>query len=133
MYVDLLCHCTIESRPQESMSILIRYDLVTRKERTMLYAIISEDVTNSGPLRSKGRAGHIARLEALREQGRLILAGPHPAIDSPDPGPAGYSGSLVVADFKDLQSAQAWADSDPYVATGAYARVRVKPFKLVLP
>lgn len=99
----------------------------------MLYAIISEDVANSGPLRSKSRPDHIARLEALREQGRLILAGPHPAIDSPDPGPAGFTGSLVVADFEDLQAAQAWADSDPYATIGAYARVTVKPFKLVLP
>ncbi len=99
----------------------------------MLYAIISEDVANSAPFRAKGRQAHIARLEALREEGRLILAGPHPVIDSPDPGPAGFSGSLVVAEFDDLQAAQTWAEADPYVEAGAYTNVTVKPFKLVLP
>ena len=99
----------------------------------MLYAIISEDVDNSGPFRKKGRPAHIARLEALRDEGRLILAGPHPATDSDEPGPAGFTGSLVVAEFSDLETAQAWADADPYVAAGAYAKVTVKPFKLVLP
>ena len=99
----------------------------------MLYAIISEDVDNSAPFRKKGRPAHIARLEALRDKGRLILAGPHPATDSDEPGPAGFTGSLVVAEFPDLQTAQAWAEADPYVAAGAYAKVTVKPFKLVLP
>ena len=76
---------------------------------------------------------HLARLEALRDAGRLVLAGPHPAIDSPDPGPAGFSGSLVVAGFDSLADAQAWADADPYVAAGVYASVTVKPFRKVLP
>ena len=99
----------------------------------MLYAIISEDVPDSLPLRLQARPDHIARLESLRDQGRLIIAGPHPAIDSPDPGPNGFSGSLVVAEFNDLDAAQNWADADPYVAAGVYAQVTVKPFKLVLP
>ena len=99
----------------------------------MLYAIISEDITDSLPLRLKARPAHIERLNELKNQGRLILAGPHPAIDSTDPGEAGFTGSLVVAEFADLQSAQAWADADPYVAAGVYANVTVKPFKKVLP
>ncbi|MDH3640032.1 MAG: YciI family protein, partial [Gammaproteobacteria bacterium] len=97
----------------------------------MLYAIISEDVDNSAPFRQKGRPAHIARLETLRDEGRLVLAGPHPACDSNDPGPAGFTGSLVVAEFPDLETAQSWAQADPYVAAGAYANVTVKPFKLV--
>jgi uncharacterized protein YciI len=99
----------------------------------MLYAIISEDIPDSLPLRLQARPDHIARLEGLRDQGRLIIAGPHPAIDSQDPGPNGFSGSLVVAEFNDLDAAQHWADADPYVAAGVYAQVTVKPFKLVLP
>ncbi|MBU83742.1 YciI family protein [Alcanivorax sp.] len=99
----------------------------------MLYAIISEDVANSLPLRKQARADHLARLESLKEQGRLILAGPHPAIDSNDPGDAGFTGSLVVAEFPSLEAAQQWADADPYIAAGAYAGVTVKPFKKVLP
>ncbi|MBL1320438.1 MAG: YciI family protein [Methylophaga sp.] len=99
----------------------------------MLYAIISEDITNSLPLRIKARPAHIERLNELKQQGRLVLAGPHPAIDSNDPGEAGFTGSLVVAEFADLTSAQAWADADPYVAAGIYAKVLVKPFKKVLP
>jgi uncharacterized protein YciI len=99
----------------------------------MLYAIISEDIPDSLPLRLQARPDHIARLEGLRDQGRLIIAGPHPAIDSQDPGPNGFSGSLVVAEFNDLGAAQNWADADPYVAAGVYAQVTVKPFKLVLP
>jgi len=99
----------------------------------MLYAIISEDVPNSRRLRQSARATHLERLEQLQQQGRLILAGPHPAIDSDDPGEAGFSGSLVIAEFESLASAQAWADSDPYVAAGVYQRVTVKPFKKVLP
>lgn len=99
----------------------------------MLYAIISEDVANSLPLRKSARADHLARLETLKEQGRLILAGPHPAIDSNDPGEAGFSGSLVVAEFPSLEAAQDWADADPYIAAGVYANVTVKPFKKVLP
>ena len=99
----------------------------------MLYAIISKDITNSLPLRIKARPAHVERLNELKQQGRLILAGPHPAIDSNDPGDAGFTGSLVVAEFTDLASAQAWADADPYVAAGIYDNVLVKPFKKVLP
>ena len=99
----------------------------------MLYAIISEDVANSLPLRKQARADHLARLESLKEQGRLILAGPHPAIDSNDPGDAGFTGSLVVAEFPSLEAAQQWAEADPYIAAGVYAGVTVKPFKKVLP
>lgn len=99
----------------------------------MLYAIISRDHENSLEKRLGARPAHLARLEALRDQGRLILAGPHPAIDSPDPGPAGFTGSLVVAEFESLDAARAWADADPYLAAGVYAEVLVKPFKKVLP
>ncbi|MFT6636727.1 MAG: hypothetical protein ACJAUE_002649 [Alcanivorax sp.] len=100
---------------------------------TMLYAIISEDVPDSLPLRKQARPAHLARLEALCDQGRLQLAGPHPAIDSDDPGPAGFTGSLVIAEFESLSDAQAWADADPYMDAGVYASVTVKPFKRVLP
>ncbi|MHB8473672.1 MAG: YciI family protein [Gammaproteobacteria bacterium] len=99
----------------------------------MLYAIISRDVPDSLPRRLAARPAHLQRLESLRDAGRLVLAGPHPAIDSVDPGPAGFSGSLIVAEFADLAAAQAWADADPYVAAGIYAEVTVKPFKKVLP
>lgn len=99
----------------------------------MLYAIISEDVSNSLALRAKARPDHLARLQFLKDAGRLVLAGPHPAIDSENPGDAGFSGSLVVAEFASQQEAQNWADADPYVAAGVYAKVTVKPFKLVLP
>ncbi|MDX1608614.1 MAG: YciI family protein [Halofilum sp. (in: g-proteobacteria)] len=99
----------------------------------MLYAILSEDVEDSLALRKQARADHLARLEALQQQGRLLLAGPHPAIDAEEPGAAGFSGSLVVAEFESLEAARAWADADPYVAAGVYARVQVKPFKQVLP
>ncbi len=99
----------------------------------MLYAIISKDVDNSLALRKQSRADHLARLEQLKQQGRLILAGPCPAIDSEDPGEAGFLGSLVVAEFADLASAQAWADADPYIAAGVYESVEVRPFKKVLP
>ncbi len=99
----------------------------------MLYAIISEDIAASLPLRAQARPDHIARLEVLLKEGRLILAGPHPAVDGNDPGTAGFTGSLVVAEFADLKTAQDWADADPYVAAGVYASVSVKPFKQVLP
>lgn len=99
----------------------------------MLYAIISEDVAESLERRLAARPDHLARLEALRDEGRLVLAGPHPAIDAENPGEAGFSGSLVVAEFASLDAAQAWADADPYVIAGVYARVVVKPFKKVLP
>jgi uncharacterized protein YciI len=99
----------------------------------MWYAIISEDVENSLPLRAKARAAHLDRMKLLIDEGRLLLAGPHPAIDAEDPGAAGFSGSLVVADFPSLEDAKAWADADPYVEAGVYAKVHVKPFKRVLP
>ena len=97
----------------------------------MWYAIISEDVADSLPLRKQARPAHLARLQALKDEDRLLLAGPHPAIDSDDPGEAGFSGSLVVARFASLADAQAWADTDPYVDAGVYAQVTVKPFKQV--
>ncbi len=99
----------------------------------MLYAIISEDVAGSLDKRLGARPAHLARLEVLRDEGRLVLAGPHPAIDSNDPGPAGFSGSLVVAEFASLEQARTWADADPYIEAGVYAQVTVKPFKKVLP
>ncbi|QFT54148.1 YciI family protein [Microbulbifer sp. THAF38] len=99
----------------------------------MWYAIISEDVSDSLPLRKKARPDHLARLNRLKDEGRLLVAGPHPAVDSEEPGEAGFSGSLVIAEFPSLEEAQAWADGDPYVAAGVYASVAVKPFKLVLP
>lgn len=99
----------------------------------MLYAIISEDVNDSLSRRLKARPAHLERLNELQQQGRLILAGPHPAIDSNDPGEAGFTGSLVVAEFSNLQQAQSWADADPYITAGVYANVIVKPFKKVLP
>lgn len=99
----------------------------------MYYAIISEDVDDSLPLRQQARGAHLERLETLKADGRLLVAGPLPAVDSPDPGPAGFSGSLVIAEFESLESARAWADADPYVATGVYRQVQVKPFKRVLP
>ena len=99
----------------------------------MLYAIIAQDKKNSLQDRLAARPAHLERLNALKDEGRLILAGPHPAIDSEDPGEAGFSGSLVVAEFESLEDAQAWADADPYVAAGVYAQVTIKPFKKVLP
>lgn len=99
----------------------------------MLYAIISEDVQDSLERRMAARPDHLARLENLRDEGRLVLAGPHPAVDSENPGDAGFSGSLIVAEFDDQASAQAWADADPYIIAGVYASVTVKPFKKVLP
>ena len=99
----------------------------------MLYAIISQDKDNSLADRLQARPAHLQRLQALKDEGRLVLAGPHPVIDSPDPGDAGFSGSLVVAEFASLDDATAWADDDPYVSAGVYAKVTVKPFKKVLP
>lgn len=99
----------------------------------MWYAINSQDVENSLELRANAREGHLARLSALVSEGRLLTAGPHPAIDAIDPGAAGFTGSLVVADFPSLAEAQAWTDADPYIAAGVYERVVVKPFKQVLP
>jgi len=99
----------------------------------MLFSIVSDDVENSLPLRRQARPAHLERLQALTEQGRLVLAGPNPAIEAEDPGEAGFSGSIVIAEFESLADAQAWADADPYVAAGVYANVSVKPFKKVLP
>ncbi|MDB5984025.1 MAG: YciI family protein [Pseudomonas sp.] len=99
----------------------------------MLYAIVATDVANSLEKRLSVRPAHVERLVALKEQGRMVLAGPNPAIDSIDPGAAGFSGSLIVAEFESLAAAQAWADADPYIAAGVYANVSVKPFKQVLP
>lgn len=99
----------------------------------MLYAIVAKDIDNSAALRAAARSDHIARLVDLRCQGRLILAGPFPSIDSPVPGAAGFSGSLIVAEFEDLTQARDWAQCDPYVSAGVYADVVVKPFKQVLP
>jgi len=99
----------------------------------LLYAIIGEDVADSLSRRLAARPDHLARLEALQQEGRLVLAGPCPAIDSADPGAAGFSGSLIVAEFESLAAAQRWAEADPYLAAGVYARVTVKPFKRVLP
>lgn len=99
----------------------------------MLYAIIGTDHPESLEKRLAARPDHLARLQALQEAGRLLLAGPFPSIDSADPGPAGFSGSLIVAEFDTLESAKAWADADPYIAAGVYAHVEVKPFRKVLP
>ena len=98
----------------------------------MYYAILSEDIENSLEKRKSARPAHLERLNSLADQQRLMLAGPHPSIDSPDPGDAGFSGSLVIAEFDSLEQAQAWADADPYVASGVYQKVTVKPFKRVL-
>jgi uncharacterized protein YciI len=99
----------------------------------MLYAILGRDVPDSLEQRLAVRPTHLERLQALQAQGRLLLAGPLPAIDSPDPGPAGFTGSLIVAEFASLEEARAWAGADPYVAHGVFAAVEVLPFKKVLP
>jgi len=99
----------------------------------MYYAIISEDIPNSLELRMSARPAHLERLKALANEGRLLIAGPHPAIDTEDPAEAGFTGSLVVAEFASLEAAQAWADADPYIEAGVYQSVKVKPFKKVLP
>jgi uncharacterized protein YciI len=99
----------------------------------MYYVVYSEDVAASGPLRAQSRPAHLDRLETLKQQGRLLVAGPCPAIDASDPGPAGFTGSVVIAEFPSLEDANSWAAADPYVEAGVYARVTVKPFKLVLP
>jgi len=99
----------------------------------MFYAIISQDVQDSLEKRLGVRAEHIARLKALEDEGRLLIAGPHPNIDGEDPGPAGFSGSLIVAEFNSLEEAQSWADADPYIAAGVYEKIVVKPFKRVFP
>ena len=95
--------------------------------------ICTTDVANSLDKRLAARPAHLERLNALKAEGRLIMAGPFPAVDSPDPGPAGFTGSLVVAEFDSLEDAQAWADVDPYIEAGVYESVIVKPYKRVLP
>ncbi|HKK14941.1 MAG TPA: YciI family protein [Gammaproteobacteria bacterium] len=99
----------------------------------MLYAIIGRDVSDSSAGRAAARPAHLERLHALRDDGRLVLAGPCPAVDAEDPGPAGFTGSVIVAEFDSLEQAKAWADADPYVGAGVYAEVTVQPFKKVLP
>ena len=99
----------------------------------MLYAIIAEDTEGSLEGRKATRPRHLERLEALKRAGRLVIAGPHPAVDASDPGAAGFSGSLVVAEFDSLDDARAWADEDPYIEAGVYARITVKPFLMALP
>jgi uncharacterized protein YciI len=97
----------------------------------MFYAVTSQDVADSLEKRMSARAEHIARLQALQDEGRMLIAGPHPAIDNEEPGPAGFTGSLIVAEFDSLEAAQTWADADPYIAAGVYEKVIVKPFKKV--
>ncbi len=97
----------------------------------MLYAIIAEDVNDSLEQRLASRPDHVVRLQALQDEGKLVLAGPHPAIDSEDPGITGFTGSLIVAEFESLQAAQQWADKDPYILANVYKKVVVKPFKKV--
>ena len=99
----------------------------------MLYLIVGEVTPNSLEKRLSVRPEHVARLQALQSEGRLVLAGPFPAVDSPDPGAAGFTGSAIVAEFASLTDAQTWAEADPYVAAGVYAKVVVRPFKKVLP
>ena len=99
----------------------------------MYYAILCEDVADSLALRKKTRPAHLERISTLVEQGRLLVAGPHPALDCEDPGEAGFTGSLIIAEFASLEEATSWADSDPYVTAGVFHRVVVKPYKVVLP
>ncbi len=99
----------------------------------MLYAIIGEDNENSLPLRKQARPAHLERIQKLHDEGRILLVGPFPAVDAEDPGEAGFTGSLIVAEFDSLQEAQTWADADPYVDAGIFRKVTVKPFKKVLP
>ncbi|MDH5649270.1 MAG: YciI family protein [Gammaproteobacteria bacterium] len=99
----------------------------------MYYAIIGTDIKDSLEKRLATRASHLARLDQLQQQGRLLTAGPFPAVDSPDPGPAGFTGSLIIAEFDSLHDAENWANADPYIAAGVYKNVIVKPFKKVLP
>ena len=99
----------------------------------MLYAIVGEDAPGSQAKRAAARPAHLARIQELADAGRIVLAGPFPAIDSPDPGPAGMTGSLIVGEFESLDTARAWIDADPYVTEGVFARVTVRPFRQVLP
>jgi uncharacterized protein len=103
------------------------------KGLNMLYAIMATDVPDSLSRRLESRPAHVARLQQLQAAGRLVMAGPHPSIDTEDPGEAGFSGSLIVAEFESLEAARTWADADPYITAGVYGQVVVKPFKRVLP
>lgn len=108
--------------------------MTTRRTKNKVwYAIISEDNEESLAKRLAARPDHLSRLAQLVDEGRLLVAGAHPAVDSPDPGPAGFTGSLVIAEFESLEDARAWAETDPYVAAGVYSKVTVKPFKRALP
>ncbi len=111
----------------------VQFSLARSREKCMWYAIEGHDAAGSLPARMAARPAHLARLTALRDEGRLLLAGPCPAIDAEDPGPAGFSGSIVIAEFESLEAARAWADADPYAEQGVYARVDVRPFRKVLP
>ena len=104
-----------------------------KRVNSVWYSIIGEDVEDSLERRKSVRPSHLERVQALVDEGRLLLAGPHPAVDSTDPGSAGFTGSLIIAEFESLEDAEAWAAADPYVGAGVYARVTVKPFKQVLP
>ena len=117
------------ARPARSATMILCPAMVV----AMWYVIAGTDVADSLARRQAARPAHLARLEALRDEARLLLAGPCPSIDAEDPGPAGFSGSLIVAEFEDLAAARAWADADPYVAAGVYDRVEVRPFRRVLP
>lgn len=99
----------------------------------MHYAILCEDVENSLPLRQQARAAHLERIQKLVDQGSLLAAGPHPALDTNEPGEAGFTGSLIIAEFESLAAAQSWAETDPYMAAGVFSKVTVKPYKVVLP
>jgi uncharacterized protein YciI len=99
----------------------------------MYYAILCEDVADSLPMRQQARPTHLKRIQALVDQGKLLAAGPHPALDTEDPGEAGFTGSLIIAEFDSLEAATAWADSDPYVEAGVFSKVTVKPYKVILP
>lgn len=99
----------------------------------MYYAVICEDIENSLALRQQARPAHLERIQTLVDQGRLLAAGPHPALDTNEPGDAGFSGSLIIAEFDSLEDATAWAESDPYTEAGVFSKVTVKPYKVVLP
>ena len=99
----------------------------------MWYAIFAIDKTHSLEKRQQNRSAHLSRLEQLKNEGRLLLAGPHPAIDNEDPGPAGFTGSLIIAEFVNIDAAQSWANEDPYLRAGVYANISIKPFRKVLP
>ena len=128
-----LCRASVQPRPGAGLDWLESRHSNASEEMPVWYVIEGYDGQDVLAQRLQARPEHLARLTALRDEGRLLLAGPCPAIDSEDPGPAGFSGSVVIAAFDSLQQAQAWADADPYVAAGVYVRVQVRPFRKVLP